>query len=672
MDQPRRALTGRDPAQRYLFWGIAFILSALLSPPRTAASASWDREKAEKSWEQAQVLQSQLVEKEAAPESEYLKCATTYERVFRYDPHYHRSDDAVFGAAGLYLEMHRRFGNDAFREKSEKLYRFLIAEYPASRFCAQAALRIESIESGDAAALAREPGSGGEDFLRQSASLDARATGSSPRPASGGSSSPAGSADNAAARVNSIRYWSNLGLTRISIDLDRDVRFTESRLADPDRILFDLAATSLPAELHNKTINVGDKQIHRIRSAQYRAEVARIVLDLAAGGQCRVIQLQNPARIVAEIYDGRTPSRDGRIPAAHTLPSAEPATKLSAGGHSPPAGGRGGAPLSTESAAPKRNGETEVPRTLLLENVAPKSPGDATPAPPAAAYPQFKPVINSAGFNAALPAAPLPTVKDLGAVALPKPASPTSHGDRTLARVLGLKVARIVIDPGHGGLDRGTVGPNGMMEKDLVLQVARLLRKMLEENLGAEVFLTRDEDVFISLEERTAIANRYQADLFISIHANSSRSKATSGVETYFLDFARTPSEREVAARENAATVHTYSDLEQLVQKIARADKLAESRELAGQVQKNLFSSAKQIFPSTQNRGVRSAPFVVLIGAKMPSVLVEVAFISNPRDEKQLRNESSRQQVAKAIFEGIEGYMKTLGSEVAQSLDNNR
>jgi len=211
-----------------------------------------------------------------------------------------------------------------------------------------------------------------------------------------------------------------------------------------------------------------------------------------------------------------------------------------------------------------------------------------------------------------------------------------------------------------------------MMEKDLVLQVARLLRKMLEENLGAEVFLTRDEDVFISLEERTAIANRYQADLFISIHANSSRSKATSGVETYFLDFARTPSEREVAARENAATVHTYSDLEQLVQKIARADKLAESRELAGQVQKNLFSSAKQIFPSTQNRGVRSAPFVVLIGAKMPSVLVEVAFISNPRDEKQLRNESSRQQVAKAIFEGIEGYMKTLGSEVAQSLDNNR
>ena len=230
-----------------------------------------------------------------------------------------------------------------------------------------------------------------------------------------------------------------------------------------------------------------------------------------------------------------------------------------------------------------------------------------------------------------------------------------------------LDVKTVVLDAGHGGHDPGTTARSGLMEKDLVLQVGRILRKMLEDNLGAEVFLTRNADEFISLEDRTAIANQHQADLFISIHANASKNKGTSGVETYFLDFARSPSEREVAARENAATIHAYRDLESLVQKIARADKMAESRELAATVQKNLFGSARQVFPSARNRGVRSAPFIVLIGAKMPSVLAEVAFLSNPRDEKLLKRDSTQQRLAKALFQGIEVYMKALGSEVAQS-----
>jgi N-acetylmuramoyl-L-alanine amidase len=168
------------------------------------------------------------------------------------------------------------------------------------------------------------------------------------------------------------------------------------------------------------------------------------------------------------------------------------------------------------------------------------------------------------------------------------------------------------------------------------------------------------------LENRTAIANRCEADLFLSIHANSSANRGASGVETYFLDFARTSAEREIAARENAATVHTYRDLEELVKKIARADKMAESRELAGFVQKALYGEVRQVFSSTKNRGVRSAPFVVLIGAKMPSVLVEVAFLSNPRDEKLLKKEPTLQNVAKALCLGIEGYMKALGSHVAR------
>jgi N-acetylmuramoyl-L-alanine amidase len=250
---------------------------------------------------------------------------------------------------------------------------------------------------------------------------------------------------------------------------------------------------------------------------------------------------------------------------------------------------------------------------------------------------------------------------------LPKTADPTSMGNRTMTRVLGLKIGRIVIDPGHGGHDTGTIGRGGMMEKDLVLQVAHDLKKLLAEKIGAEVVLTRNDDTFISLEERTAIANQARADLFISIHANSSSSRVTSGVETYYLNFARNDAEREVAARENASTVQNVRELQNLVRQIAQADKSAESREFAAILQKKLYGGARQLFPTAKNRGVRSAPFVVLIGANMPSVLAEVAFISNPRDEKVLKQESNRSQLAHALFAGIEGYMKTLGSEMARN-----
>lgn len=255
---------------------------------------------------------------------------------------------------------------------------------------------------------------------------------------------------------------------------------------------------------------------------------------------------------------------------------------------------------------------------------------------------------------------------------LPKAAIPTSQGDRTLTRTLGLKIGTIVLDPGHGGRDLGTVGPGGLAEKDLVLSLALSLKKMIEEQLGAEVILTRTDDTFISLEERTAIANRHKADLFISIHANSSRNRSVSGVETYYLDFARNDAEREIAARENATTTSNISDLEDLIKGIARADKSAESRELASIIQNNLHAGARKLFRSTQNRGVRSAPFIVLIGANMPSVLAEVAFISNPGDERLLTKAPNREKLAKALFSGIEAYIKTLGGNVVHNRTDNK
>jgi N-acetylmuramoyl-L-alanine amidase len=250
----------------------------------------------------------------------------------------------------------------------------------------------------------------------------------------------------------------------------------------------------------------------------------------------------------------------------------------------------------------------------------------------------------------------------------PKAVPRTSRGDRTLTRMLGLKIGRIVLDPGHGGQDLGTIGPNGLREKDLTLAIARELKAMLEDELGAHVFLTRDTDVYVSLEERTALANHYRADLFLSIHANSSRHRSTSGVETYYLDFAKSDAEREIAARENASGMLAVSELEDLVKQIAQAEKSAESRELASIMQKRLYTGARRLLPSTKDRGVRHAPFIVLIGARMPSILAEVAFISNPRDEGVLGAADGRKAMARALYEGIVGYVQTLGGDLVQNL----
>ena len=234
--------------------------------------------------------------------------------------------------------------------------------------------------------------------------------------------------------------------------------------------------------------------------------------------------------------------------------------------------------------------------------------------------------------------------------------------DLTLTRVLGLKVGRVVVDPGHGGHDPGAIGPGGLREKDLVLSIARRLKPLLEERLGTQVIMTRDDDRFIPLEERTAIANQHQADLFISIHGNSSRGRRATGAETFYLNFARSASAQEVATRENAASQRTVGELEDLVRQITKGTHNAESRKLAGVVQTHLFSGIKKHRRPYLNRGVKTAPFIVLMGASMPSILTEVGFISNPDEERFLTTAQNHQRVAEALFEGVKQYLQDLAN----------
>jgi N-acetylmuramoyl-L-alanine amidase len=249
-------------------------------------------------------------------------------------------------------------------------------------------------------------------------------------------------------------------------------------------------------------------------------------------------------------------------------------------------------------------------------------------------------------------------------------ARPTAAGDRSLIRALGLKIGKIVIDAGHGGHDTGTIGPNGLLEKDVVLDVSKRLGRLLETRLGAEVVYTRRDDTFIPLETRTAIANRERADLFISIHANSSHDSDARGVETYYLNFTSSPEALEVAARENAVSEKSIHELQDLVKKIALKDKIDESREFAGDVQESLYGGLSLENAGIRNRGIKKAPFIVLIGANMPSILAEISFVSNPTDERELETSERRQRIAESLYRGVSKYVSGLsGVKVASKID---
>ena len=231
----------------------------------------------------------------------------------------------------------------------------------------------------------------------------------------------------------------------------------------------------------------------------------------------------------------------------------------------------------------------------------------------------------------------------------------------SLSRELGLGVRRIAIDAGHGGSDTGTKGPNGLMEKDLCLDVALRLGGLIEQGIpGAQVIYTRTDDRFVALEERTAIANESKADLFISIHANSSESPAIRGVETYYVSLAGSREEGETATRENASAGYSFHNLSELVSRITRNENVAESRQLAMEIQTALARRLQLVSHGERNRGVKRAPFIVLTGAQMPSVLSEISFVSNPSDERLLLGNEQRQRITEGLYRGIASYLAGL------------
>jgi N-acetylmuramoyl-L-alanine amidase len=309
------------------------------------------------------------------------------------------------------------------------------------------------------------------------------------------------------------------------------------------------------------------------------------------------------------------------------------------------------------------------PDRLVIEL---RTAGPAIPAVPVAPALLLQPPSVTPPWSApptSVAAAPLPSPAVLASNS-GRVAKLASDGASSLTRALGLKIRRVVLDPGHGGYDQGTVGPKGLMEKDLVLDVALRLGKLIESRMGSEVIFTRSDDTFVPLEGRTALANEKKADLFLSIHANSSSYPRIGGVESYFLNFTDSKDSLAVAARENAASDKSVFELRDLIQQITLQDKAEESKEFAGSVQASLFGLAARYDPGIKNRGVKKAPFVVLIGASMPSVLAEIGFLSNPREEALLKKPEHRQRLAEALYRGVNRYAQSLSHfQLAQSSD---
>jgi N-acetylmuramoyl-L-alanine amidase len=637
------------------------------------------------------------VQLEARPEkkrtlSQYRMVIATYQNVYATYPAYRNAAPSLAAVAELYREMGHVLSRPQDFTTAIHAYEFLIAEYPFSVLARQASLAIAEIYLSDL----NQPQEARQTYQQllekhsqcpeaaQARKLMAQLE--SPRSVSRPSVAPAptrassslGTANPPAeestakeprrlAEVEAVRCWEGPGYTRVVIGVENEVKFDASRLADPDRLVFDLVDARLSPALAGKTFPA-HAFLRQVRIAQYKPNITRAVLDVAKLDDYSVFTLPNPFRVVIDIHGGATEVNRERQEARSNLMAGRAVAPQSP--RNPPAPTR---PAPEGRTAPSSATASHPPLSAENSRAEPSKQKSETVGAPVGGSPGNGIVAEE---NLPAPHRPpdaatsdQPVSKDASgasesgeAAAAEKATTPPVAADaRTLTRVLGLKIGRIVIDPGHGGHDTGTVGPHGLREKDLVLDVGLRLSKLLEEKAGAEVIMTRSDDTFVPLEERTALANQKDADLFVSIHANASRDASARGVETYYLNFTSDPHALEVAARENAASEESVHQLQDLVKKIVLTEKIKESQVFADDVQHAVYGRLIKAGGGQGNRGVKRAPFVVLIGANMPSILAEISFLTNPYDERQLRKPEYRQRIAEALYQGIYQYVSALG-----------
>ena len=597
----------------------ALVTAAWLVSPRVSAQTS-----AASLYEQAQSAE-QTARAETPPKLETLrKVAKTYESLVLRYPTSGYADNALWQGAGLYVAAFQQSSEVADRQQAERLLKWLKQEYPSSPFLKKIDGVLQSMGPANAAAA---PASS------TAPAADANTPPSPPVPtAAAVSTGPA-------AVLKGITESALPHGERITIEFSKEVTYSGDRVDNPDRVFFDFANSTAPASLIDHAPTPNGSFIKAVRLGRHTTSVTRVVLELSGNPRYSAFPMYNPFRIVIDVEGA-----DAVPPTPMTLSTSAPAV-------SPAPTPVATAPVKESAKESSKESPKEPPKPSSRTPAVTPTP---TPIPTTNVEPPPAPKSTAATTSGATtsPASMQP-------VSAPAPPSSNRSGDYSLSRQLGLGVSRIVIDAGHGGHDPGAQA-NGIDESELTLDVAQRLEKLLEAQPGFDVVLTRNTDEYIALEERTAIANREGADLFLSIHANASKQPTVTGVETYFLNFATNPTAEAVAARENASSGQTMGTLPDILKAIALNNKLAESRELATIVQTSLVRRLSMQNKTVHDLGVKQAPFVVLIGAQMPSVLAEISFLTNHSDAVLLKQSAYRQKIAQALCDGIVKYQASL------------
>jgi N-acetylmuramoyl-L-alanine amidase len=695
----------------------AFTSTAPAAHARAHHSDAWARER----FATAERMREALNGRPSADRTrrDYQRVLNAYRLVYLGAPASAKADPSVVAVAETLVEMGRRFNDDKILNEAIEQYKFLRREYPGSRYRFDGLFTIgeiykDDLNDSEAARgtfqefLRRYPHNRLADDARQAIVelnqkaqaervAEARRASEKKQSAKNGSNksakelsgndhaslahssiAPSGKGESPAARaerlprVTGIRHWSTPDYSRVAIDLESNVKFESRRIDSPARILFDLPDTKLASTLVGKSLDVDDGFLKKVRVAQFAPGSTRVVLEVDNLADYDAFLLPNPYRLVIDIHGKDIHGKEihgnnGRV--------KQPEDAIGMGSSNVPTTSASETVAATKAptAVVKKIVEADDDDTGASSTVARRNVAEAKRGVLPGRKSSSGKAVVAKKQGERDPDGDLYAADSHGSRASNlsvREAKPTAGGDRSLIRALGLKIGKIVIDPGHGGHDTGTIGPNGLEEKDLVLDVGRRLGKLLETRLGAEIVYTRKDDTFIPLETRTAVANQARADLFVSLHANSSHDEAARGVETYYLNFTSSPEALEVAARENAVSEKSIYELRDLVKKIALKEKIEESREFAGDVQESLHSGLAAKSPAIRDRGVKKAPFIVLIGANMPSILAEISFVSNPTDERRLETAEYRQRIAESLYRGIAKYVNGLsGVKVASKMD---
>jgi N-acetylmuramoyl-L-alanine amidase len=391
----------------------------------------------------------------------------------------------------------------------------------------------------------------------------------------------------------------------VVIDLERPVQYEHHLLPEnkelkkPRRLYLDLKNTLVTTDIDSE-IPIENGLLQGARAGQYTKDTVRVVLDINNIEGFKVFPLHDPFRIVIDVRGAEAKEKE-----KEKAKEEEPA------------------PEKEKEIAKEKEEEKEKEKATEREKEA---------------------------------VAKVEPRKPKRGVAKPKEPDKTV----TLARQLGLNVKRIVIDPGHGGKDPGSYLDGQIVEKDITLALAQIVEKRVEEKFDIDVILTRDKDIFIPLEKRTAFANVNKADLFISLHINAHKQPDVHGFETYFLNMATDERAVLVAARENATSEKSISDLQSILNDLMLNTKISESSKLAHEVQRGVLGQVRKKYDGIRDLGVKQAPFYVLIGAEMPAILVETGFMTNPVERRRLQNRKYLETLADGIVAGVERYMKSL------------